>query len=174
MPVDAASSARVGAGLSTSTKGILGAQDALALALDPLEGARADVVALFISPQFEDEIPRIVELAGERAEDAVIVGCSAGGVLGGDVEVEDAPAVAAWAASLPSTGVQPFRLTFEHDGDQGVIDGLDELPSADRGAVVVMLSDPFSFPADVFLGHLNDNAPGVPVLGGQASGGLEA
>ncbi|MDE3103374.1 MAG: FIST C-terminal domain-containing protein [Chloroflexota bacterium] len=174
VPVDAASSARVGAGLSTSTKGILGAQDALALALDPLEGARADVVALFISPQFEDEIPRIVELAGERAEDAVIVGCSAGGVLGGDVEVEDAPAVAAWAASLPSTGVQPFRLTFEHDGDQGVIDGLDELPSADRGAVVVMLSDPFSFPADVFLGHLNDNAPGVPVLGGQASGGLEA
>lgn len=171
---DIASSPRVGAGLSQSTEGVVAAQDALARALEPIDGARVDLVTLFVSPQFEDEIPRIVEQASERAEDAVIIGCSAGGVIGGEVEVEDAPAVAAWAASLPSTGVQPFRLTFEQDGDQGIIDGLDELPSADRGAVVVMLSDPFSFPADVFLAHLNENAPGVPVLGGQASGGLEA
>lgn len=174
MPAEIAPSPRVGAGLSTSTTGVLAAQDALARALDTLRGARPDLVVLFVSPQFEDEIARIVELVGERAEDAVIVGCGAGGVIGGDVEVEDAPAVAVWAASLPSTGVQPFRLTFEQDGDQGIIDGLDELPSADRGAVVVMLSDPFSFPADVFLAHLNENAAGVPVLGGQASGGLEA
>ncbi len=165
---------RVGAGLSTSPSGHLAGQEALTQALDGIAGARADLVVLFVAPQFEDEIPRIVEDVDARAEDAVVIGCSAGGVIGGHAEIEDAPAVAVWAASLPSTGVQPFRLTFEQEGDQGIIDGLDALPSSDSGAVVVMLSDPFSFPADVFLGHLNENAPGVPVLGGQASGGLEA
>jgi small ligand-binding sensory domain FIST len=174
VPTDVASSPRVGAGLSTAASGSLAAQDAIAQAFGPLDGARADLVVLFISPQHEDELLAIVEHATERAEDAVVIGCSAGGVIGGHAEVEDAPAVAVWAASLPKVGLQPFRLTYEQSGDQGIIDGLDELPSRERGAVVVMLSDPFSFPADIFLAHLNDNAPGVPVLGGQASGGLEA
>lgn len=167
-------SARIGAGLSTTARGLVAADSALGGALDALGGARADLVFLFIAPQFEDEIPRIVEGAAQRAEDAVIIGCTAGGVIGATSEVEDAPAIAAWAASLPGTGVVPFRLTFQQDGEHGVIDGLDETPSAERGDVVVMVSDPFSFPADLFLGHLNEHARGVPVIGGQASGGLEA
>lgn len=167
-------SPRVGAGLSTAPGGALAGAGALADALDGLGGARADLVVLFISPQFEDDVARIVDHAAERADDGVVIGCTAGGVLGGRTEVEDAPAVAAWAASLPETGVRPFRLTFQRDGEHGIIDGLDELPSRDQGAVLVMLSDPFSFPADLFLEHLNEHSPGVPVVGGQASGGLEA
>ncbi|MBM4434811.1 MAG: hypothetical protein FJ028_06890 [Chloroflexi bacterium] len=165
---------RIGSGLSRAARGTLAGESAVADALDALGGARADMLFLFIAPQFEADVPRIVERAAERAEDAVIVGCTAGGVIGATAEVEDAPAVAAWAASLPGAGVAPFRLTFEQDGGHGIIDGLDEMPSAQRGDVVVMLSDPFSFPADLLLGHLNEHAPGVPVIGGQASGGLEA
>jgi len=89
-------------------------------------------------------------------------------------EVEDAPAVAAWAASLPGIGVQPFRLTFQREGDHAIVEGLEELPSADQQPVVLMLADPFSFPADVLLDHLNDTVAGVPIVGGMASGGLEA
>ena len=48
------------------------------------------------------------------------------------------------------------------------------MPSAGRGDVMVMLADPFTFPSDLLLEHLNEHAPGVPVIGGQASGGLEA
>jgi small ligand-binding sensory domain FIST len=167
-------SARIGAGLSTAARGLVATDSALGDALDALAGARPDVLLLFLAPQHEDDIERIVERAAERAEDAVIVGCTAGGVIGGASEVEDAPAVAVWAAALPGTGVVPFRLTFQQDGEHGIIDGLDEMPSAERGDVMVMLSDPFSFPADLLLGHLNEHAPGVPVIGGQASGGLEA
>lgn len=170
----AAASPRIGSGLSTAPKGGLAADSAIGDALAGLGGARPDLLILFISPQFEPDLARILERAEERAEDAVILGCTAGGVIGGATEIEDAPAIAAWAASLPGTGVVPFRLTFQQDGEHGIIDGLDELPSAARGDVVVMLSDPFSFPADLLLGHLNEHAPGVPVIGGQASGGLEA
>ena len=168
------SSTRVGSGLSTSSRGSLAADSAVSDALDGLAGARADLVVLFVSPQFEDELPRILERATDRAEDAVIIGCSAGGVIGATAEIEDAPAIAAWAASLPSMGIQPVRLMFQRDGEHGIIDGLDDLPSRESGAVMILLSDPFSFPADLLLEHLNQHAPGVPVLGGQASGGLEA
>ncbi len=174
-PADVSASApRVGAGLSTAARGALAADSAIGDALDGLAGARADLLILFISPQFEGELERILERAVEHAEDAVIMGCTAGGVIGATSEIEDAPAIAAWAASLPSTGVVPFRLTFQKEGEHGIIDGLEDMPSSERGDVMVMLSDPFSFPADLLLAHLNEHAPGVPVIGGQASGGLEA
>ena len=166
--------ARFGAALSTASVGSLAVEASLAGAFDRLEGAHPDLVALFISPQFEDEVPRILERTAERAEDAIVIGCTAGGVIGGQAEVEDAPAIAVWAASLPGAGIQPLRLTFQREGDTGVIDGLDELPERDQGAVMLLLGDPYSFPADLLLEHLNENAPGLPVLGGQASGGLEA
>src|SRR6266851_1848860 len=87
---------------------------------------------------------------------AVVLGCSAGGVIGTRREVEDAPAIAAWAASLPGTGVQPFRLTFQREDDHAIVEGLEDLPSPDQDPIMVMLADPFSFPADVLLDHLND------------------
>lgn len=170
----ASGTARVGSGLSTATQGRLAIDDALHQAESGLAGAKVDLLVLFVSPQLEDDLAEIVDRVNERAEDAVVIGCSAGGVIGGGSEVEDAPAVAVWAASLPDAGIQPLRLTFQQEGEHGIVDGLDELPSADQNAVVVMLTDPYSFPADLFLGHLNENASGVPVIGGQASGGLEA
>lgn len=165
--------ARIGSGLSTLTQAKLAVDTALAQATSGLGGATADLVMLFVAPQFEDDLELIVERVNDRAEDAVIIGCSAGGVIGAHSEVEDAPAIAVWAASLPGAGVTPFRMTFHQEGDHGIIDGFEELPETD-GSVIVMLNDPYSFPADLFLHHLNENAVGIPVLGGQASGGLEA
>src|SRR5437867_3660117 len=45
----------------------------------------------------------------------------------------------------------------------------DELES-----VLVMLADPYTFPAHLLLDHLNEHAPGLPVVGGMASGGIVA
>lgn len=166
--------ARVGAGISTLPDGLAAAHDALDAALAPLAGAAADLVLLFVSPQHEDVQRRIIDLATERVEGATVLGCSAAGVLAGEHEVEDAPAVAAWAAVLPGVGVQPFRLTFQKEDDHAVIEGLEELPAPPDAPILVMLADPFSFPADVLLEHLNETAPGLPIVGGMASGGLEA
>jgi small ligand-binding sensory domain FIST len=166
--------ARVGAGLSTLADGEAAARAALDAALAPLAGAAADLVLLFVSPQHEDVQRRIIDIATERVEGATVLGCSAGGVIGSDREIEDAPAVAAWAAALPGIAVQPFRLTFQKEGDHAIIEGLEELPAGGEAPVLLMLADPFSFPADVLLDHLNEAAPGLPVVGGMASGGLEA
>jgi len=165
---------RVGAGLSTHENGREAASAALDAALAPLGGRPADLVFLFVSPQHEDEQRAIIDVATERVEGATVLGCSAGGVIGATREIEDAPAVAAWAASLPGIGVQPFRLTFQREDDHAIIEGLEDLPSPDDEPVMVMLADPFSFPADVLLDHLNDTSAGIPIVGGMASGGLEA
>lgn len=165
---------RLGTGLSTDHDGPAAARAALDAALAPLGGDPADLVLLFISPQHEDVQRRIIDVATERVGGATVLGCSAGGVIGARHEIEDAPAVAAWAASLPGIGVQPFRLTFQREDDHAIVEGLEDLPAADRQPVVIMLADPFSFPADVLLDHLNDSAPGIPIVGGMASGGLEA
>ncbi|HEX6061884.1 MAG TPA: FIST N-terminal domain-containing protein [Candidatus Limnocylindria bacterium] len=165
---------RVGAGLSTDEDGGVAARAALDAALAPLGGRPADLVFLFVSPQHEDVQRAIIDVATDRVEGATVLGCSAGGVIGARREIEDAPAVVAWAASLPGIGVQPFRLTFQREDDHAIIEGLEDLPSPDEEPVMVMLADPFSFPADVLLDHLNDASPGIPIVGGMASGGLEA
>src|SRR5258708_4605934 len=164
----------LGTGLSTNEDGRMAARDALDAALAPLGGDPADLVLVFISPQHEDVQRAIIDVATERVGGATVLGCSAGGVIGAQHEIEDAPAVAAWAASLPGIGVQPFRLTFQREDDHAIVEGLEDLPAADRQPVVIMLADPFSFPADVLLDHLNESAPGIPIVGGMASGGLEA
>jgi len=165
---------RVGAGLSTHEDGREAARAALDAALAPLGGRPADLVFLFVSPQHEDVQRAIIDVATERVGGATVLGCSAGGVIGARREIEDAPAVVAWAASLPGIGVQPFRLTFQREDDHAIIEGLEDLPSPDDEPVMVMLADPFSFPADVLLDHLNDTSAGIPIVGGMASGGLEA
>jgi small ligand-binding sensory domain FIST len=165
---------RVGAGLSTLEDGREAARAALEAALAPLGGQPADLVFLFVSPQHEDVQRAIIDIATDRVEGATVLGCSAGGVIGDRREIEDAPAVAAWAASLPGIGVQPFRLTFQREDDHAIVEGLEDLPSLDEEPVILMLADPFSFPADVLLDHLNDAGAGVPIVGGMASGGLEA
>ena len=164
---------RVGAGLSTHEDGREAARAALDAALAPLGGRPADLVLLFVAPQHEDMQRAIIDIATDRVEGATVLGCSAGGVIGGRREIEDAPAVAAWAASLPGIGVQPFRLTFQREDDHAIVEGLEDLPSSDEEPVILMLADPFSFPADVLLDHLNDTSAGVPIVGGMASGGLE-
>jgi len=99
----------------------------------------------------------------------VLVGCGAGGVLGGGRELEAGTAVAVWAASLEGGRARPFHATVVGDDDTGVLEGLPELGS---DAALIMLSDPYSFPTDAVLDGIAREAPGVPVLGGLSSARL--
>jgi small ligand-binding sensory domain FIST len=95
-------------------------------------------------------------------------------VIGAAREIEDSPAVSAWAAMLPGVQIRPFRMTYAEEEQHAIFDGLDEVPTRAPDSVLVMIADPFSFPAHLLLDHLNEHAPGLPVVGGMASGGLVA
>ena len=165
---------RIGSGLSTQEDGREAIRAALDSALAPLGAGTPDLVFLFVTPQHEDQQRAMLDAVSDRVEGATVIGCTAGGVIGAEREIEDLPAVAVWAATLPGVGIQPFRLTFQREGDHAVVEGLEDLPAPDLEPVVVMLADPYSFPADVLLDHLNGTVAGLPIVGGMASGGLEA
>ena len=95
-----------------------------------------------------------------------LLGCAAVSVVGGGQEVEQTPGVSLWAGM---TGpVTPFHLTVVETPDGQTVTGwpdeIDDDPSA-----LLLLPDPFSFPADSFLQRLAQDRPGLPVVGGMAS-----
>ena len=163
-------SLRVGAGLSTRSSALSATEKALRAALLPLRGEAPDLAFLFVAPQFEDELEAIVESANASLGGGLLLGCVAGGVIGGRTEVEDAPAVAAWAATLPGVNIRPFELTYAEEPEHGVFEGLEEVPTREPASVLVMLADPYTFPAHLLLDHLNEHAPNLPIVGGMASG----
>src|SRR5436309_4918498 len=161
-----------GAAIATRRSGLAATEDALGAALAPLDGAIPDLAFLFVAPQFEDELEAIVESANASLGGGLLLGCVAGRVIGGRTEVEDAPAVAAWAATLPGVNIRPFELTYAEEPEHGVFEGLEEVPTREPASVLVMLADPYTFPAHLLLDHLNEHAPDLPIVGGMASGGV--
>jgi small ligand-binding sensory domain FIST len=88
--------------------------------------------------------------------------------MGGRREVEGGTAVTVWAASLAGGEAQPFHAEAGEEPDGSVaVTGFPELHGA-SGAI--LLPDPWSFPTDALLAELALRAPGVPVVGGVASG----
>ena len=97
----------------------------------------------------------------------MLAGCGAGGVVGAGREVEEGTAISVWAANLGEGHAEAFHATVRPVEDAVAVEGFPQLAGASG---VVLLCDPFSFPTDRILAELPQAAPGVPVLGGLASG----
>lgn len=159
---------RFGDGLAVGGDLRAAAEQATAEALAPLAGAPADLVAVFVSGGEADDVASVGEQVAGLARPAAMVGCSAGGVVGGRRGIEQQPAVSVWAASLPGALLRTFHLeVLQAEGGSAVV-GLPERTDADE--VVVLLADPWSFPTDGFVARSNEVLAGLPVVGGLASG----
>src|SRR5436190_338744 len=77
-------------------------------------------------------------------------------------------AAAVWLASLPLP-VETFHMEFVRTSAGGVFGGY-RFEDAGPGPFL-FVGDPFSFPADALLRHLNEHVPDAIVMGGMASGG---
>jgi small ligand-binding sensory domain FIST len=128
-------------------------------------GPEPDLAVLVTSPGHAGALEDIVGTVLETLRPGALVGAAAAMVLGGGREVEAEPAVALWTARVgavtpvrfPPAGVDddPVRLLEGHEtGD---------------GDVLVLLADPFSFPASALVARLQEQRPGLRVVGGLAS-----
>jgi small ligand-binding sensory domain FIST len=87
--------------------------------------------------------------------------------MSGRREVESGTAVSVWAAHLDGGEARPFHATTVEQDASIAVSGIPDL----RGAAgAILLPDAWSFPTDLVLGELATRAPGVPILGGVASG----
>jgi small ligand-binding sensory domain FIST len=147
--------------------------DALTFALD---GATPDLAVAFVSEQHQREYERLPALLRGRLAPRVLIGCSAGGVIGGGHEVERSAGVSVTAAVLPAVGLTPFHLESET-----LLAPSAPLPAWEAAIGVarvqqpafLLLPDPFTFDAETLVAGLDAAFPTSPKIGGLASGGRE-
>src|SRR5438874_1664241 len=129
-------------------------------------GRPPDLAVLFVTAPHAGALEDAARAVRTVLRPGALVGCAAETVVGGDREVEEQAAVSLWAGHTGS--VAPFHLRLETtpDGDTlvGWPDPVPATPSA-----LLLLADPFSFPADAFLSRAGDDFPHLPVVGGMAS-----
>ena len=158
---------RIAAGLSTLGDVDAATHEAAIEAGTSLGPDAVDLAFVFLSPEHLDGAEDAVVAVREELAPTHLVGCVADGIVARDVEVERGPAVALWAASLPSARIETFHATASDVGDAIGVFGVPELADA---SLVALLVDPYSFPAAGLVERLD----GVPLVGGVAIGGGEA
>ena len=158
---------------------------ALVLTADPgaaarraVEEARAalgdlppTLAVLFASDHFLGSAEALVASVAEQTGSLPLIGCVAEAVAGGAREVESEPAVALWLGAGLGP-VESFAMEFVRTPSGGAYGGYRF--AQETAGVHLMICDPFSFPADGLLAHLNERVPGAVVMGGMASGGLRS
>lgn len=133
-----------------------------------LQGERPDLVVAFASNALAGDREGLGRRCRAELGAEVVLGCGARGVLGDDVEHESGPALSLWAACLPGTAVRPFEVEVARDDElDAVFHGLPEVQDPARAGILV-LPDPFAFPAVDWIAAIEDRLPGVPVVGGLA------
>jgi small ligand-binding sensory domain FIST len=158
----------IGTGLSTSPDQRAGALEAALTAREGLAGERCDLALVFASGSHLAAPEAVLEAVHEALEPGQLAGCAAGGVIGAQREVEDGTAVAVWTAHLGDGVATAFHATVEElEEGTGALAGMPDLEGAAGG---ILLVDAATFPTDAVLRFLAEAAPGVPLIGGLASG----
>jgi small ligand-binding sensory domain FIST len=159
---------RIAAGLSTAEATARAAEEAARQAAAGLAAEPVDLAFLFLSTEHQEEVDAAAAAAEEELGPAHLLGCVAQGVLAGDRELEEGPAVAVWAASLPGTHIECFHAAAVPANGGVAVTGF---PRPDDPALVTLLVDPFTFPAGPLLARLNEEHPGLALVGGLAAAG---
>jgi small ligand-binding sensory domain FIST len=159
---------RFGDGLATGPDLVAAAGEATAAALAPLAGETPDLLAVFVHGEDPGAATAAATRAGEVAGARHVLGCTAGGVIGGERGVEGAPGVSVWAGVLPGVRLRAFHLETLRTDESLAVVGMPELMPDD--GVAVLLADPYSFPADSFVDRSNDALAGLTLVGGLGVG----
>jgi small ligand-binding sensory domain FIST len=160
---------QIAVGISDSFDAVEAFSDA---ALDAVRGldAPCDLCLVFAGTPHLGHAKWVLSAVHERLEPRNLIGCGAGGVVGPGREIEEGAGAVVWAASLPGAEITTHHLTAEPGAEPGDISGLP-VPE-EMGESMFLLADPYSFAADACLARINEDRPGMPVLGGLASAAI--
>jgi small ligand-binding sensory domain FIST len=140
-----------------------------------LRGAEPDISFLFVNHAHQDTFSQLASRICEATGTKILIGCTGETIIGGEQEIESGPALSLWSAILPGARVEPFAANFERTVDGIVTSGLPSFSSEEPDLrAVFLLADNFSSAPHTVLDHVDAEVPGVPVLGGMASGGHRA
>jgi small ligand-binding sensory domain FIST len=120
-----------------------------------------DLAVLFATAPMTGALEDAVGAVRAVLRPRTLLGATAESLLAGGQEVEQSSAISLWAGTVGS--VDPVRLEAVLGPEGPEIGGLPDLAP---GSTLLLLADPFSFPADELLAAVG---PDVTVIGGLAS-----
>lgn len=167
------STKRVASALSTVPEAATAAAEAARRVSDDL-GATPDLALAFFSMDHVESAESVARAVRDELEPVVLLGCTGESIVGGGREVEEGPALVVWAACLPGTGLEPFHARLVRTEDAAGFVGIPDLTERPDAEAVLLLGEPFSFPADPLLRWAGEHTPKLPFIGGMASGGSRA
>lgn len=166
---------RAHAAISTEGDTVLAVKNVCAEVAAGLAGEAADMALLFFSPHHRESVHEMVSLVQKSVTPRVLLGCTGEGIIGDDQEVERRPALSLWAGRLPGATLTPFSLRAQETAEGVSFQGWPtQMPDPKERPVFLLLADPFSTPGRELLAFLQEKYPGVPAVGGMASGAGDA
>jgi len=131
-------------------------------------GERPDFATVFVTPPHAGALEDVMRTVEEVLHPLVSLGCAAESVLGPHREVEHGAAVSLLAGHVGPLMPLALDAVPSDSGDGLVLRGWPpELSFAPEA--LVLLGDPYSFPAESFLDWVDAHHPGLRVVGGMAS-----
>ncbi len=162
--------ARPAAAVSTDEDTRAAAEDVAERVRDDLAGAPADVAFLFLSPEHAGEAEAAAAAVMDILGPGALAGATGEAVIGTGCELEGVPAMSLLAMSLPGGRASVHHLSVRDTGDGPAVEMPAELLPA-PGEPMLLIADPYSFPADAFLEGVEGRFQGAVAVGGLASGG---
>jgi len=154
----------------------LGLEAAVQETFSCLEGLPIHAVFLFVSSLYKTDWRPLLGFIRREWGDPLVLGCTGGGVLGKDRELESTPALSLAAAHLPRVELHPFTISTEESAQPQApgfwIEKLGATPSEDP--IGILLPEPFSCDVMTLVSSLQAAYPKLPLIGGLASGAQEA
>lgn len=142
-----------------------------------------DLAVVFCSPHHVDAFADVVGTVRSLLKPRHLIGAAASGIVGGNQEIEDGPAVSLWTGTLGSDP-EPVRLSAVRTEAGTTLQGLPKAsepsvggadPTSEPGAAeagqrtLVLLCDPFSLPVADVLDVLAARDMRIRTIGGLAS-----
>jgi len=162
--------------LSTQTDPSVAAGVAVEAIRDQLGDKQADLLLVFASGHTDEAWDIFLPTLRYAYPEATILGCTAGGVIGGGREVEGQISLSITAGVLPDVAVVPFHY------DPDATTSIEEAASwwsehlglePEHQPSFLLIPDPFTCDPIGLMGGLDRAFPGQIKLGGLASGGDE-
>lgn len=171
---------RCGAGVATDERLDVALVEALRAAERQLGGPPrgTDLAVVCASSAYGAELRPAFEGLADLVGARTLIGTTAEAVLCNGAEFEQGPAVAVWLARMPAATLVPVSIEHARTPDGGMFVGWPPEDEAGQGtawppnATLLLLADPFSFPVEGFLERVALDQPGLPIVGGMASGGM--
>src|SRR5262249_25105454 len=130
-----------------------------------------DLVFIFFTAEHRENADTIAERVWLELDPQAVIGCSAEGVIGGDLEIERAPGISLLSRFFPSLRIHPFHIGAD-DWRRMIAEPhalLERIGCDASTRAIIGLGDPFTTPLAQLMQALDEAAPKAPLIGGMAS-----